>query len=147
MKSSQLIKLFSSFHILLSGLTILALSILVLMGVYNCATPFMQSHMDMGKHAMVNCNSEKNCGMDVGVHLSVWQSMFTTHLDSSVLSLILSLIIVFFTVNTGKILSLHNPSTPNTRYLFYEQQHPENRLYNYFLHLFASGILEPKIFA
>jgi hypothetical protein len=103
--------------------------------------------MEMGKHAMANCDSEKNCGMDVGIHLSIWQSMFTTHLDTSVLSLILSLVIVIFVVSIEKLFSLRDIDSLSRQYLFYEQQHPENRLYNYFLHLFASGILEPKIFA
>lgn len=137
---------------LFAGVTILGFSLVIFLGVLNCQNPIMQSEMGMSgggaqHHSMADCIPGQDCGMDINEHLSIWQSMFLTNLNTNFLILLAGLIVVglglaiFKTPLTAQITSL------TSRYLYYERDHQDSKLYNYFIQIFSSGIVAPKLYA
>ncbi len=104
--------------------------------------------MEGSAHSMTDCVPGKNCGMNINEHLGIWQGMFTTILNTDFFNLLATLFVLLSTaVALFKIFSFSDTETIAGRYLIYERSHRDNRLYNYLVGIFASGIVQPKIFA
>jgi len=133
----------------ITGLTLLTFVTLVFAGIFDCTNPIMQSQMNMeGPHqTMADCIPGKNCGMDINEHVNIWKATFTTTLTSNFLIFFFTLLIVSFAVGVSSMLFLRDPLALIQRYRYYERDHRESKLYNYFVHIFSSGILQPKLFA
>ena len=134
----------------ITGLTLLAFVVLIFVGMFDCTNLFMQSQMDMkgSGHTMKDCPPGKNCGMDLNQHLGIWQSMFTTTMGIDFLSLFSALFVLLSAaVALFKFFSCTDDASLVSRYLYYERDHRENKLYNYLVTIFSSGIVQPKIFA
>lgn len=128
--------------------TTTAFLIFIILGVFNCSNLIMQSQMtaDGPHHSMTDCIPGKNCGMDIGNHIAVWQGMIATNLNTNVFSLIASLLLIGVFLNFVRSLTSHT-SPLLARFLYYGRHHRDETLYNYFVQIFSSGILQPKIFA
>lgn len=149
MNTRQMPKLLRRIRSYLAGLALLAFFVLVFMGIFNCTNPIMQSQMSTGEpHSfLADCMPGENCGMDLNKHIEIWQAMITTDLNTSFSGLVASLIIGFFVVGICKRVWSPQIFLPSTQYLYYDRDHRESKLYNYFIHIFSSGILQPKLFA
>ncbi|MEK7623388.1 MAG: hypothetical protein AAB408_01830 [Patescibacteria group bacterium] len=130
-----------------TGATLLAFLALVLLGLFDCANSIMRSRMAGGEshQTMVDCVPGKDCGMDITTHISIWQGMTTTNLTANFSGLLMVLLMIGF-IFVAAVLSLQ-ASSLISRFLYYDRHHPEHRLYNYFIDIFSSGILQPKLFA
>lgn len=117
-------------------------------GILDCKNPIMQRHMGvMGQKdssIMTNCVPGKNYGMDVATHVSIWQSMFTS-LDFKIFQL-LNAVVLLVIVGMWIMLSYGYRTKTFISYLYYKRHTLESKLYNYFLHIFARGILHPKLY-
>lgn len=133
----------------ISGLTLLAFFALVFVGMFDCNNPVMQSQMspEGRSHTMENCAVGKNCGMDINQHLAIWQGMFTANPSVDLLNFLINLFLVSFVIGSGALIFSLSVSSNISRYLYYDRDNRENRLYNYLVGIFAQGILQPKIFA
>ena len=149
MNFKQLTKKFSRVPQFVTGLTLLAFVTLVFIGMFDCSNPIMQSQMDMksSQHQMDGCPPGNNCGMDINQHLSIWQKMFTTTFNTDLLNLFVVLFVIAFVAGFYGLLSSPGTSSRVARYVYYERNHRENKLYNYLINIFRTGILQPKIFA
>lgn len=118
------------------------------LGILDCKNPMMQSRMGMTgqQNSMGNCVPGKDYGMDLAMHLSVWQSGFTASLDSKIFQL-LSAVALLVIVGMWRILSIGYRTTTLISYLYHKRHALESKLYNYFLYIFARGILQPKLYA
>lgn len=133
----------------LTGLTLLAFLVLVFMGLFDCTNPMMRNQMvaEQAPHSMMNCVIGKDCGMNINKHISIWQSMITAILNTNFSNFLTILLISTFIFGICKILITHPNYSLASRYLYYQRDHRESRLYNYFIHIFSRGILQPKLFA
>ncbi|MBI5221434.1 MAG: hypothetical protein HY979_01360 [Candidatus Magasanikbacteria bacterium] len=149
MKTGKPIKLFTSISQFITGLTILAFLVLVFFGMLNCTNPVMQIEMKMdnAQHSMDECVPGKNCGMDINKHLSIWQGMFLANVIPDLSSFFVLLIVVCLALVTFSLLSISDIPLLISRFIFYERNHRGNKLYNYFVNIFASGILQAKLYA
>lgn len=149
MESNQLTKLFNTMPKLTAGLTVLAFMVLVFVGIFDCMNPIMRSQMAVegSHHSVADCVPGKNCGMDINKHIQIWEGMTTTNLHNSFSNLFAGLLLAFFVLAIWKTLVSPQTSSLTARYLYYNRDHPENKLYNHFIHIFSSGILQPKLFA
>lgn len=148
MNLSSLTKLLRRLPKFTAGVALLSLVTLAGIGMYNCTNPIMQGQMKMGEqHTMTDCAPGKNCGMDINKHLGIWQSMFTANFNSGWLNFFVSLLLVSFIIGIFKIWPAPEIYSRIARYLYYEREHPDSKLYNYFLRIFRNGILQPKLFA
>ena len=145
--ATQPIKLFKRFPFI-TGLTFLAFIVLVFVGIFNCNSFMMQSQMGMEglHHSMVDCIPGKNCGMDTNQHLSIWQSMFNANINSDFLTLFSTLFLALVVLKIYKSFLNQQVFSLAYRYLYYERDHRNSRLYNYLLRVFAAGILQPKLY-
>ncbi len=149
MNTSQFPKLLRRVPKFITGLTLLAFATLVFMGIFDCANPIMQSQMSMdgSAHAMTDCIPGKNCGMDINTHIEIWQGMIMTNLPATFFSFFATLLMAAFVWGMCKIVITPEASPLTDRYLYYDRDHRESKLYNYFIHIFSRGILQPKLFA
>jgi hypothetical protein len=88
------------------------------------------------------------CPMGVIEHISSWQQLFTAVVPVDVLAL-LGVLFVFVAGFVLRTLLHHTSSPPYSvvRLGQYYKRQWGMRLYNYFLTIFADGILQPKRFA
>lgn len=149
MNAEQFTKLFNRVPKFVTGLTILAFFALVVVGMFDCMNPIMQSQMSMegSGHSKADCIPGKNCGMNISEHLSTWQSMFVANISSNLLNFFATLLMAGFVFGIYKLLSIPQISPLTVRYLYYERDHRDSKLYNYLVRIFASGIVQPKLFA
>lgn len=130
-------------------LTLLAFIVFIFFGVFDCTNLIMRSQMSMESpnHFMSDCIPGQNCGMDINTHISIWQGMTTMNLNTDFSSLIASILIAALVFGIYKMFLMPQTSLRISRYLYYDRDHRESTLYNYFVHIFSNGILQPKRFA
>jgi len=111
----------------------------------------MQNQMTTdGPHQiMTDCVPNQNCGMNINQHIDIWQSMITTNLTANFFGLFAGLLMVGIITLFGIFVKISTTeiSSPLSRYIYYERDHRESKLYNFLMRIFAAGILQPKLFA
>ncbi len=149
MECNQLAQLFRRSPKCITGLTLVSFFTLVFLGIFDCANPMMQRQMTMdGQHSStVDCIPGKNCGMDINEHISIWQGMFLTNITMDIFSFLTLVLVVGLAFVHCKFLSSLDFFPLASRYLHYDREHPEHKLYHYLLRIFSDGILQPKLFA
>lgn len=155
LKRSQL----KHFSVAFLGRFTAAVFILVsVFGIFICTNLFMNMAMPMeqameSSHSL-NCVFGMNmaestlCPMSAVEHISSWQQFFTAVIPSDLLGLLALLLVIAVAVFSA-VFAPSSTSPPLTvvRLALYYKQHWSIKLYNYFLHIFARGIIQPKIFA
>lgn len=133
------------------GLFLSIFLVVTFFGVFTCMNRIMMGDkVGMNqKQSMSDCTGmgqQNGCTMSIGEHLTIWQNIFTPHFDSDFLALIAMAFALAIIFSIFKI--LFPPDTVRTAsYRCYMQAHQGFRLYNYLLAIFASGIIQPKLFA
>ena len=75
--------------------------------------------------------------------------MITTNLTANFFGLFAGLLMVGIITLFGIFVKISTTeiSSPLSRYIYYERDHRESKLYNFLMRIFAAGILQPKLFA
>lgn len=127
-------------------------------GIFICTSLFMKMSMPMDttRHdsASFNCafgmdmGQASLCPMSVIEHISNWQQFFTAVAPTDLLGLLAVMLVAGVGLFIG-MFAPHSASPPLTvvRLWLYYKQHWGIKLHNYFLHIFARGIVQPKLFA
>ena len=122
------------------------LSVLLIAFLLVGITGVAYSGMMMGHGDMVGCplmgHDSAMCNMNPLDHLSMWQNMFAAIPVQSVLTLLLSLLALFFFSRFNRYLWLLHPS-PQPVYISYD---PEVSTYDPLRRFMARGLMHPKIF-
>lgn len=143
-------KLFVRVPKAIAKFTVLSFLTLMIFSIMDCTNFVMQSRIDLGGSAhrsMNDCITSKDCGMDINEHLNVWQGMITTNAGVNFFSLFAAFLFAIIILHVSKLFSISHNSLFLSHYLYYDRDHRESKLYNYFVSIFSSGILQPKLFA
>lgn len=129
--------------------TLVTFFALVFVGIFDCANGIMRGYMntDVSSHAMADCAPGEQCGMDINTHIQVWQGMIAANMPVSFVNLFSALLFAAFVLGICRISVTPHTASSISRYLYYDRDHRESKLYNHFIDIFSSGILQPKLFA
>ncbi len=82
------------------------------------------------------------CPMDIAEHLSSWSQLLAAVVGSTDVTFLV--VALFVCLALSRVLTVSTTLYTHRWHLITHQRH---RLYNYFIRLFALGIVQPKIFA
>ncbi len=89
--------------------------------------------------SMVDQNAD--CVMDIAEHLNAWNHLLVAILTTSLLGIFLAVVWFY----GYKLILFKNIIGERGKY--YLRNHELFKFYNYFIQLFARGIMQPKVFA
>ncbi|MSU75181.1 MAG: hypothetical protein EXS55_01560 [Candidatus Magasanikbacteria bacterium] len=123
---------------------ILLTTIFIMVSVFGlfCLGMSLEQGMSMSDCPLMGATSAM-CPMKILDHISIWQKLFTA-ITPSLTLLAIALSAVF---SCWQLLFDHDPPDIALRLKKYQKTHLGFRLYNFLLHIFARGIVQPKLFA
>ncbi len=129
-------------------ISIFAMSILLAFGFIAFSGPTHSSMTGMNE-IMTNCPSTHQahsvCPMTAAKHIAEWQKLFmTTPLQNFMILILLSLAVAYIYI-FDKFYRLQYIFTQ--RFKHYRQEHPNLKLFDFLIAIFAKGILQPKLYA
>ncbi len=122
--------------------------IFVFVGVVGllCVGMNMEMGMSMGDCPLMGASTAM-CPMKILDHITIWQRLFTAIPSTNTLLLLLTLAVMVGFLILRPHRNDESPPSDFSWWRLYQKTHTAFRLYNFWLRIFASGIVQPKLFA
>jgi len=103
-----------------------------------------------GDGTMESCplmgNTAALCDMAASEHASIWQQLFSAIPAGKVLTVLAVLLVVrLFSLLLDRLVKRRGSIALSL--WFYKQEHPDSKLFDFLVAIFARGILQPKLYA